>query len=97
MTARHTPGPWTLVIFRRDGGGLLNRPWVADPDGGTICTLEDDLRTPDGTLMAAAPDLLAALLNARNELQRVHLNDQKGRMDAIKLAEAAIAKARGGR
>lgn len=96
----HTPWPW---IF--DGGGLgyirsgdpLTGVTVARGSEGRV------LRPEDGRLIAAAPDLLAALKEAENEL--VKLNEYVGgtwlpehfnyKYSALAAVRAAIAKAEG--
>ena len=47
-----TDGPWTF-----------NRPWINSVEGGPICAINDSSpnRENDAHLIAAAPDLLAAL------------------------------------
>ena len=90
MTAQHTPGPWLLDFGRED---------AAVHAGVTIASISDDAVAwqANAHLIAAAPDLLAAL----RDLHACHrafsgadnwtaLDD-----DARAAAEAAIAKAEG--
>tara|TARA_R100000458_G_C8252381_1_gene229055 strand:+ start:1190 stop:1402 length:213 start_codon:yes stop_codon:yes gene_type:complete len=62
-----------------------------------ICALEDSEGMANARLIAAAPELLEALLEARHEISR--LNKAAGETvfnpAATELADAAIAKARG--
>lgn len=98
---KHTPGPWALdvpsgVVFA--GGSSL---WVGGRRSGTpvavACALSSDDEVAANTrLIAAAPDMLAAL-QARAEIRR------KGMMycspgelrEALDLERDAIAKATG--
>jgi hypothetical protein len=97
--SKHTPGPWTVV---QDTG--------AEDDYYVITEKEDVLATglteADADLIAAAPDLLAALQNIMGMAQ-AHVNrakalrHNKGKpvveaMEAdLAAARAAIAKAEG--
>ena len=89
MSVAHTPGPW-----KRHG---LN---VRSPYGCWICTLLDvwsDARTPknqkmaNARLIAAAPDLLAALEAALTAVEYYH--EHEGCDAMLDQARAAIAKA----
>jgi hypothetical protein len=82
----HTPGPWEAIPdSREDSEGDW---YVIAPDEDVI-TL--GLSEPDAALIAAAPDLLAALKGL------VGLADEGAMFsDRIALARAAIAKAEGG-
>ncbi len=90
----HTPGPWTV-----SGCKLGNSAMVTHGNDGTfspvIATVHDDgTRLPaeaNARLIAAAPELLAALREADLELERadIYPADTKARI------RAAIAKATG--
>ena len=92
--AGHTPGPWTILE------GFISARF-SDGEVYDICDPRCAPATPDlvgemeanADLIAAAPDLLAALEGMREELRnysyRQHLADWVDR------ADAAIAKARG--
>ena len=84
MTTQHTPGPWEL---RRSVRGY----WFIDHEqGGEGYTLTKlDCNEADARLIAAAPDLLAALEELLNALPSATSHP------AIKAARAAIAKATG--
>jgi hypothetical protein len=96
MTTRHTPGPWKEM-----DGFIVGGPW-ADGEFHDIC--DPRCAPPDGDntgminanaqLIAAAPELLAALRDAVEELKHaayiVNLDE-----DAIGRAKIAIAKATG--
>lgn len=70
MTTQHTPGPWLVTREGRDGREIIVRSSVEVPDeydGGTYQPLVADLyrggvgNIHDANLIAAAPELLAAL------------------------------------
>lgn len=94
MSAKHTPGPWSVH---------------ADPDNPGCCTIYPDHGHPIGDcgayfdpgnarLIAAAPDLLEALEELRGAVIDLD-QDEEGSVNlceaAIRKARIAIAKARG--
>jgi hypothetical protein len=95
MNTKHTPGPWEAfgpVKFTVYGGDPKVRIAVID-----YCTgAPTDEHDANGRLIAAAPDLLAALRLAQ-EAMRAPLDDWKGEIErkALDAARAAIAKAEG--
>jgi len=91
--SKHTPGPW-VVVRRRDHGDH-----VIQSDSDTVAVVWDEGGSPDADarLIAAAPDMLAAL---ELLLANVLAGDEGGyskreHAAAIAAAEGAIAKARG--
>lgn len=94
----HTPGPWSVV----DGyyPGLLD---IVGPSFKiTVVTSAIDLdlkdymaRTGDCRLIAAAPDLLEALIKINESLTQLNDSGDVGLMvaDEVEIARAAIAKA----
>lgn len=100
MESKHTPGPWHVEEPFGEPGTYIA---VTFPgfSPGLVCRMIDQARTPEGKanarLIAAAPDLLAAL----ESLHAVHRafssadNWTSFDDDARAAAEAAIAKARG--
>ena len=77
MSAQHTPGPWEVHTERSSGSG---QPWIFQTAKGGGCerTVFDGdavdvwpLREANAALIAAAPDLLAALEAAESELERM--------------------------
>ncbi len=88
---KHTPGPWPNVFIQRDKniGVIEVRPRLK-----IVVDHREDLSdpTPDTYLIAAAPDLLAALEDM------VHYDDLPAheQQPAVERARAAIAKAQGG-
>ena len=105
----HTPGPWRIdPKFWRD---------IQSEDGLEICTVDADgcsashFASPpqkeaeaNSRMIAAAPDLLAALEAAFKALDAIgdemtvgerYANARQYLIDSLPLARAAIAKARG--
>lgn len=87
----HTQGPW--LIQPPEGKGVMHFVWRTNGDEANTGyrRIARDIENPaDATLIAAAPDLLAALEAARTEipfaLEGSALTDQ---------IDAAISKARG--
>lgn len=100
--SEHTPGPW--VAQEWDGDTCLVE--ALSPDGKMveqeICHVlnpEDDQPTTKANLnlIAAAPDLLAALKNAVAQMEALATYAKRPGMSRsdIALARAAIAKAEG--
>jgi len=90
--SKHTPGPW--IVYEFVDGYEIRSPeaecWVAtasDPEAvwGAIG------REEDARLIAAAPELLEALEN----LLKVHEGEGGTQYNAADMARAAIAKAKG--
>ena len=85
MTTQHTPGPWTT-----DGKAETDTLDIVSPLGRVaMLDCSHDLMLEDARLIAAAPDLLAALEELLNALPSATTHP------AIKAARAAIAKATG--
>ncbi len=90
--ARHTPGPWRLAASGIDGHK------VVAPDGRNICGMSNRIslsmaeRHANARLVAAAPDLLAALRDLVPADFDRHPDDF---MPVWHAARAAIAKAEG--
>lgn len=105
MNTKHTPGPWSQS-HRKSGNGYSTTE-VYCAAGQTIATLAwYPVPTPTGTttsreanarLIAAAPDLLAALQDLFGaELEKCMAFDgHDDQMEAVERARAAIAKATG--
>lgn len=92
MTSQHTPGPWYVTpdacaVYEKDGLG-----YRAD----TICHIVGHPFTrANARLIAAAPDMLAALERAADELDSIMDWHGIGHPAVLRDARAAIAKARG--
>ena len=96
MTTKHTPGPWETSVLSdgtqwqvcEEGAG----DWIAD------CKTADN-----ASLIAAAPELLAALEDAVNEIRRlyaVHGSHYAGKIGepdiaVVDKARAVLARAKG--
>ncbi|WP_371355564.1 hypothetical protein ACA087_00605 [Pseudomonas chlororaphis] len=100
----HTPGPWAVVDgyypgFIKIAGPAFDISIVtsaADLDFKDFCA-----RTADAKLIAAAPELLEALIevtaslawNAHGECRAIHEGPIMPSTGAVEMARAAIAKA----
>lgn len=86
----HTPGPWTAehsnygdeIWFGGYGAGM----WTVEPIGAYL----DGASKENARLIAAAPDMLAALVEAADAL-----NDSGEYPLTLRRIRAAIAKAKG--
>lgn len=97
----HTPGPWSIHETKGNGGNISDRVEIAGPEESRRKHLVASIygfKLPEGQanaqLIAAAPELYEAL-----EAAYMVLGPQKSRfkdyVDAVTLARAALAKARG--
>lgn len=101
MSAKHTPGPWGLVGITGMPSGM-GYYYVVASDGAVVCDLRDR-PVGDARIIAAAPDLLAALERTVGELDVAAgyvrsagaSEHAKACSMAIQKARAAIAKAKG--
>lgn len=100
----HTPGPWTehegFIIGRFNSDNEIHDicdPRCAPADADTICEMDANAR-----LIAAAPELLEALINIANRMGQMNLDYELpedcggivcGELDA---ANIVISKATGG-
>ena len=90
MNTQHTPGPWRIG----DAGHTIFGAPNGTPSPKTIANLPFKNGGHDARLIAAAPDLLAALRNL--EFYGRHWSKPvTGFVDAMSAASAAIAKAEG--
>jgi hypothetical protein len=93
-TVKHTPGPWTWFDYP-DGRKLLcapSRAVIHCPDAPVTCAPEDQ------RLIAAAPELLAALKRTMTQARgamRASGSDAEFVEIALSDAHAALAKAEG--
>jgi hypothetical protein len=98
--SKHTPGPWT-VDWSDDGpliytGDLL----IASVSGSTehieVPGLDEQTTEANASLMAAAPDLLAALERVLEHGEPLNLYHERSEdAEVVNQARAAIAKAKG--
>jgi hypothetical protein len=89
--SEHTPGPWEVI----ESGSRCPTEWavVADSRKGFVGDIEQEA---DARLVAAAPDLLAALVTLLDNGDDPHPlsgRDPTVRREDIGPAHAAIAKA----
>jgi hypothetical protein len=94
----HTPGPW--VLDRGANGDMLVTSLHESPDDD-VCHVyggnagDDDRAQADARLIAAAPELLAALLDVLPDLSHYASTHGPGPDRRLAVARAAIAKATG--
>jgi hypothetical protein len=103
MSTQHTPGPWW--IDRADDVDLPNHVGISAEKHGLLAQvvwrMEGDERSPrreaNARLIAAAPDLLEALLECLPHLERddQHIDALGWKMPHYTKACEAIAKATG--
>lgn len=104
MTTTHTPGPWRVSGFyiaadepTRDKRGSHRQ--VADWTCGLAGVSDaSDLQKANARLIAAAPELLAALKRATQLMEDADLDDESPNDDGyilLQACRAAIAKAEG--
>lgn len=98
MTSKHTPGPWSWQTNQ------ANRVSIDGPDGAEVVRAEEyagsawvEVSEDDARLIAAAPELLEALILLEHEMVE---SGNAGSVDygwkpAIEKTRAAIAKATG--
>lgn len=98
----HTPGPWTLETVRTSIGfchKIGPFPWNRQQNHACIYVdypVHGDELLANARLIAAAPDLLKALQNARDHVAYVKAQDGPGSAFAARdliAIDAAIAKA----
>jgi hypothetical protein len=100
VSAGHTPGPWRFDEFQRVTGfavsgcglhgGLLALAYIKKKGPYTLVALGVAEAKANARLIAAAPELLAALQTLMGSIEGLQEN-----LDAAKAARAAIAKATG--
>lgn len=108
MSAKHTPGPWMCDSDPIKGDPLNRVRYRVVARGKTITqcyySSSDEQAEHDARLIAAAPDLLEALvgmlsiINDSNGVSGYHLNGDIavwGEFPEVDAASAAIAKATG--
>jgi hypothetical protein len=90
---KHTPGPWTWNGKRRLGLRGQGEDVLEFGDNEGMWVAINDRKDANAALIAAAPDLLAALIECSDRLHvhMAHSEDLIAQMQALK----AIAKATG--
>ena len=93
----HTPGPWQYAF---EGGTVA---FIVEADGTTVCKLSTTLNSTahsalpaNARLIAAAPDLLAALEVMVKAFKTYAPENEGSEYNCVTAARAAIAKATGG-
>jgi len=79
-----TPGPWDIID-----------QYIIAADESVICQWESYTEEPNARLIAAAPDLLAALKGIVAGVNDAHDSRPLIRAAEVRAARAAIAKAEG--
>ena len=95
MSAQHTPAPWSVEVDHSSNAPEFIRTYVDGEmyDLASVLCDETGNATANARLIAAAPDLLAAL---QNVAACFDANDPDSMANAMADARAAIAKATGG-
>lgn len=99
MTAKHTPGPWFTGkkphghcrIYAQSEAHAIARTYGPELNGIGVCSLTGPEKEADAKLIAAAPELLDALILADAMLSGANMNANV----VEKKVRAAIAKATG--
>ncbi len=102
MTAKHTPGPYIAhgsAIYASTPQDVDHSAFkgfdTTEPSGVGYLIAESIPHGPTRNLLAAAPDLLVALMNCANWAEQLAGDEHHPAMGAVKMAKAAIAKALG--
>lgn len=96
---KFTPGPWNCKGAHPEGCAVYVDPGD-DPGFGDVAVIYRVLRSDeqvqaDARLIAAAPDMYAALGAARDTLAELPDEDDERDRDLLALIDAALAKAVG--
>ena len=100
MNTKHTPGPWDVRTIDESIGSVDAADGSAVAQAqmrGTLTCHNHEERRANTRLIAAAPDLLEALLESTSELEAL-MKDKafyQGGQNILDRARAAIAKATG--
>lgn len=97
----HTPGPWVFQAHQDTHG---EQTVIAAENGHIVAVIPSDAWNaasqmappqdrPNAALMAAAPDMLAALILARRAMSRGPIEDGSEQWVAVEAIDAAIARA----
>lgn len=82
--SKHTPGPWRYQDIRSSGEHVYFR--IESKNGAVGFAYKSDNAEGNARLIAAAPDLLAAL-------RKIATNEKLGTGDCMEIARTALAKA----
>lgn len=94
---KHTPGPWHVRTEFLESIGVTVSRVHTTADGETLASVYRNNNAADAQLIAAAPDMLAALIAVHEAWKAPNYGDTDTTMDllfdAMKSVGAAIAKA----
>lgn len=91
MSAQHTPGPWSVVCVVYGSNVHPDIAWI----GYGSCRPKSEHQA-NARLIAAAPDMLEALMKADKFISNYSSESRKGSFERMKMeVKAAIAKAKG--
>lgn len=97
IKGQHTPGPWRSKATGRNGAHPFGIYGPVHPaDGGDYAPIAETRYESDARLIAAAPELLAALKDCLQTLQRLPNVEGAWRLTCLKEVEWAIRKAETG-
>jgi len=85
----HTPGPWWVDEWEDGDGESMQRYWSVEQDIIQVCLVHNE---QDARLMAAAPDLLAAL---RELLDAIHWDAFSDDDTTLEIDRAVAERIRG--
>ena len=91
----HSTGPWTAMVTDTMGDTPALWDIVQRSSGGTVAEIQSH-NSDDAALVAAAPDLLAALQALVGEADLGEIDHDDGTRALLAQARAAIARATGG-
>jgi hypothetical protein len=96
METKHTPGPW-LVTKDRWGALCVNNhdAFASEFPVAAVNGAGDEEKAANARLIAAAPDLIAALTFMLADYEEAYGGDEKDEPVAMSAARAALAKAQG--
>ena len=97
MKAQHTPGPWTAIVKLNNGHWRVVKRWYGKPEPVAAIRSSSTVgrESANAALIAAAPDLLAALQMFLEQYGSDGTDPDRESRPEIKAARAAIRKARG--
>ena len=90
----HSTGPWTAMVTDTMGDTPALWDIVQRSSGGTVAEIQSH-NPDDAALVAAAPDLLAALQALVGEADLGEIDHDDGTRALLAQARAAIARATG--
>ena len=93
----HTPGPWEVVATTAKGAGSQRKDIVTVSGEWNPAFVAGDILEVDARLIAAAPEMLAALEACKEYIAVFHnaANPRANTVEVYAKARAAIAKAKG--